>query len=123
VGFYALARAIKGALTKIMFRLLLRVLGLCLLAAAFVTFIVDATHSVTSGTLHVTSIGECLTALVPGGFAVARDFVEAHVHRVIWDPIVVDLLRLPVWLACGAIGALAIRLGGKPAPKFGFSSR
>ena len=59
----------------------------------------------------------------PRKFDLARDFIERHVHPFVWDPVLVDLLRLPQWLVFGVIGGLAIRLGGKPAPKFGFSSR
>jgi hypothetical protein len=106
-----------------MIRLFLRFLGLCLLAAAFIFLIVDATRSVSSGTLFVTSIGDSVMALQPGKFVWARDFIESHVHRVIWDPVLVDLQRLPVWVVFGIIGGGTIRLGGKPVPKFGFSSR
>jgi hypothetical protein len=106
-----------------MFRLFLRILGLCLLAAAFVSLIVDATRSITSGTVYLTSIGESLMALLPVKFVLARDFLERHAPPVVWDPILVHLLRVPQWLALGVIGGLAARLGSKPAPKFGFSSR
>jgi hypothetical protein len=106
-----------------MFRLLLRVVGLCLLATAFVTLIVDGTHAITAGALYVTSVGDFIAALPPGKFAAARGFIEAHAPHVVWDPILVNLLKLPVWLVSGVIGALAIRLGDKPAPKFGYSSR
>lgn len=106
-----------------MFRLLLRFLGLCLLAAAAVGLIVDTTHSLSSKTLVVTSIGESLMTLLPSKFEVARDYIERHVPPFVWDPVLVDLLRLPEWLVYGVIGALALRLGSKPAPKFGFSSR
>ena len=106
-----------------MIRLFLRFLGLCLLAAAFVSLVVDTTHSVSSGTLYVTSIGESLMALLPDKFLLALDFIESHVHRVNWDPVLVEFLQLPTWLVVGFIGALTIRLGSKPAPKFGFSSR
>jgi hypothetical protein len=116
-------QAIQGKLTEIMFRLFLRILGLCLLAAAFVGLIVDATRSITSGTLYVTSITESLMALLPIKFVLARDFLERHVYPVLWDPVLVHLLRLPTWLALGGTGGLATRLGSKPAPKFGFSSR
>jgi hypothetical protein len=106
-----------------MFRLFLRFLGLCLLASAFVSLIVDATHSITSGTVNVTSIGESLMALLPIKFVLARDFVERHVPPAVWDPVLVHLLRVPQWLALGVIGGLTAWLGGKPAPKFGWSSR
>jgi hypothetical protein len=102
-----------------MFRLLLRFLGLCLLAIAFVTLLGDVTRSVAGARLHVTPLGETLMALAPGKLA----FVERRVHPFIWDPVCVDLMRVPVWLAVGAIGCMAIRLGRKPAPRFGFSSR
>jgi hypothetical protein len=106
-----------------MFRLILRFLGLSLLAIAFVILIVDASHSIASGTLYVTSIGGSLMSLLPGKFVLARDFMEIHVHPLIWDPVLVDLLKLPLWLFFGVIGGLTIWLGSKPAPKFGFSSR
>ncbi len=106
-----------------MFRPLLRFLGLCLLAAAFVTLLGDVTRSVAGARLSVTPLGETLIALAPGKLALAQGFVARHLHPFLWDPVLVDLMRLPVWLAAGAIGYLAIRLGRKPAPRFGFSSR
>ena len=106
-----------------MFRLLLRFLGLCSLATAFVTLLGDVTRSVAQARLHVTSLGETFMALAPGKLALAQAFVERRVHPFIWDPVLVDLMRLPVCLAVGAVGCLAVWLGGKPAPRFGFSSR
>jgi hypothetical protein len=106
-----------------MFRLLLRFLGLCLLAIAFVALLGDVIHSVAGARLSVTPLGETLMALAPGKLALAQAFVARQVHPFIWDPVLVDLMRLPAWLAVGAIGCLAIRLGRKPAPRFGFSSR
>jgi hypothetical protein len=106
-----------------MFRLFLRFLGLCLLATAFVTLLGDVTRSVAGARLSVTPLGETLMALAPGKLALAQAFVERHVHPIIWDPGLVDLMRLPVWLAAGVAGVLASWLATKPAPKFGFSSR
>ncbi len=106
-----------------MFRMLLRFIGLCLLASAFVSLILDTTRSLSSGTLVVTSLGDSLLALPSSQFALARDFIERHTPSLIWDPVLMDLLKLPAWLAFGLLGGLTIWLGGKPAPKFGFSSR
>lgn len=106
-----------------MFRLLLRLAGLCLLATAFVTLIVDGTHAMTAHTFYVTSVGDGLATLLPGKFDIARDFIQTHAPHIVWDPILINFLKLPVWLVSGVIGALALRLGGKPEPKFGYSSR
>lgn len=106
-----------------MFRLVLRFLGLCLLATAFVTLLVDVTRSVASATLHVTPLGEWLMALAPGKLALAQAFLERHLHPFLWNPVLIDVMRLPVWLAAAAAGCLVNWLGAKPAPGFGFSSR
>ena len=73
--------------------------------------------------MYFTSFGERFMALLPGAFASTEDFIRHHAPLMVWDPILVDLLRLPLWLVFGFIGVLAIKLGSKPAPKFGFSSR
>ena len=106
-----------------MLRLLMRFLGLCLLATAFVALLGDGTRSVAGSRLYVTPLGAWLMALAPGKMALAQAFVERQVRPFIWDPVMVDLMHLPVWLALGAIGCLAIWLGRKPAPRFGYSSR
>jgi hypothetical protein len=106
-----------------MFRLLLRFSGLCLLATAFAMLTVDVTRSVADGRFKPTPIGETLMALSPAKLAAAQVFVEHHVHPFIWNPLLLDLMRLPVWLGVGAVGGLVAWLGKKPAPKFGFASR
>ena len=106
-----------------MFRLFLRFLGLCFLATAFVTLLGDVTRSVAGARLSVTPLGETLMAVAPGKLALAQAFIARSAHPFIWDPLLVDLMRLPVWLAVGAIGGLAVRLGRRPGPRFGFSSR
>ena len=106
-----------------MFWLLLRFLGLCLLATAFAMLIVDATRSAMSGQLSITPVGDTLLALAPVKLAAVRVLIEQHVRPFIWDPVLVNLARMPVWLATAIAGILAARLGKKPAPKFGFSSR
>jgi hypothetical protein len=104
-----------------MFRLLLRFLSLCLLATAFITFIIDARHSYAAATLTLTSISEFLTFLVPGKWALAQDFIDRHLHPM--HAITADLLRLPVWFSFAVVGGFIAWLAKKPARKFGFSSR
>jgi len=111
----------REEVTKPVLRLLLRFLSVCLLATAFITFIIDARHSYTAATLTLTPIGEFLTVLVPGKWALAQDFIDRHLHPM--HAITAELLRLPVWLSFAVAGGFIARLGKKPARKFGFSSR
>lgn len=106
-----------------MLRLLLRFLGLCLLATAFATLIVDTTRSISSGQLSLTPVGDTLLALAPAKLAAAHPLIEPHVRSFLWDPLLADLARMPVWLVAAIAGILAAWLGKKPRPKFGFSSR
>jgi hypothetical protein len=106
-----------------MLRFILRFFGFCLMATAFTALVVDTTRSVSSGKLHVTTLGETLMGLAPAKLNAAQIFIEHRLHPLVWDPIVADLMSMPVWLGIGAAGAFVAWLGRRPAPKFGFSSR
>jgi hypothetical protein len=106
-----------------MFRLLLRFLGLCLLATGFVTLIVDVAHSIAGGGVSFTPIGETLMGLAPARLATAQAFIEHHIHPFISNSLLGGFMRLPLWLVLGMAGYLVSWLGKAPAPKFGFSSR
>jgi hypothetical protein len=106
-----------------MFRLLLRFLGLSLLATGFVTLIVDVAHSIAGGGVSITPISDTLMELAPAKFATAQAFIEHHIHPFIWNPLLVGFMHLPLWLGLGMAGCLVSWLGKAPAPKFGFSSR
>ncbi|HET6375591.1 MAG TPA: hypothetical protein VFF88_06045 [Methylocella sp.] len=105
-----------------MIRLLLRLLGLCLLAYAFIVLILDVTHTLADGKLQVTPAGEALSWLAPSGFAFAQEALARHLPWAI-NPLLSGLTRLPLWLGAGAAGWLSVRLGRKPAPKFGYLQR
>ncbi len=106
-----------------MFRLLMRFLGLCLVAAGFATLIVDLTRSYADGKLAVTTVGDRAAAFFPDKLALAQDVIEHHLHPFLWDPVLLDFQRLPIWVVAALGGALLFWLARKPAPKFGFSSR
>jgi hypothetical protein len=113
----------EGSFTKSMLRLLLRALGLFLLASAFITLIIDVMRSIAAATLHVTPIGETLMALDPGRWAFAQGFIERHLHPFVWNPILVELMRLPVWFGAGVAGGLVSWFAKKPGRKIGFWGR
>lgn len=104
-----------------MLRLLLRFVSLCLLAAAFITFIIDAKRSYAAAMLSFTSLNEFFTLYAPDKWALAQDFIDRHTRPM--HTMIAELLRSPVWLSFAVAGALFAWLGKKPARKFGFSSR
>jgi hypothetical protein len=107
--------------SKLMVRFFLRFFSLCLLATAFITFIIDARASYAAATLSLTPTGDFFTLLAPGKWALAQDFIDRHAYPM--HAITAKLLRLPVWLSFAVAGGLFGWLGKKPARKFGFSSR
>jgi hypothetical protein len=106
-----------------MVRLTLRFFGLFLLALAFAALTIDATRSIANNSLIVTELGQTAAALSPAKLAVMQDAIKQHAHPLVYDPVLVDFLRLPTFLVLAAAGALFFRLARKPRPQIGFSSR
>ncbi len=104
-----------------MVRLLLRFVSLCLLATAFIAFVIDAQNSYAAAALSFTSVSEYLTSLIPTKWALAQEYIDRHLHPL--RPITAEILRLPVWFSFAVIGGSLAWLAKKPARKFGFSSR
>jgi hypothetical protein len=102
-------------------RLCLRFLSLCLLAASFIMFVIDAKRSYAGTVLLLTPAGDALAAFAPEQWAAAQNFVERHIH--VMSAALVAFASWPAWLCLAFLGILAAWLGKKPAPKFGFSSR
>ncbi len=106
-----------------MIRMLLRFLSLCLLAAAFITLIIDMKQSYAMDKLSFTSLGEAISAFGPGPWASVQAFLEQQIPVFIWNSIFLGIMQLPVWLGLAAAGCLAALAARTPARKFGFSSR
>ena len=89
-----------------MFRLLFRVLGLVAIALAFALLVKDATRSIAGGELALTPLGLDAVMLFPLKFAQMQPMLERNVHPLLWDPVALTVLRMPTWLALGAVGGL-----------------
>lgn len=109
------------ALLLNLIRSCLRFLGLCLLAAAFVLFVIDAKRSYMAATVHLTPAGEAFAGFAPSQWAAVQNFIERHDHLM--NALSAEISRLPAWLLLALFGILAAWLGKRPRPKFGFSSR
>ena len=96
-----------------MLRLLIRFVGLALLAGGFVALVVDGTRSLGGGSLYLTSLGSILQALWPVAFQALRSAVLSRLPTFIWDPLLVLLLMTPVGVALCGVGAAFIVLSHK----------
>lgn len=106
-----------------MLRFLLRVLSVVLLAAAFASAVIDGTRSIAADAVTLTPFGDTCFYLFPKKFPQLRPFVESHMSRWAWDPVLSDLFRLPTWLVLGVLGTLLLWASKKRAPRIGYTSR
>lgn len=105
-----------------MIRFVLQLAGLFILAGAVAALAIDAAHSFAAGRLIVTQLGETAAALAPATMAALRAAFGPHPHPLL-DQGFAMIGRAPTFLAFAALGALALWLARKPAPKIGYSSR
>ena len=101
------------ALAVVMLRLLIRFMGLALLAGGFVALVVDGTRSLAGGRLYVTTLGTALQALSPVAFQALRSEVLSRLPTFVWDPLLVIVLMTPVGVALCGLGAAFIVLSHK----------
>jgi len=101
------------ALAVVMLRLLIRFMGLALLAGGFVALVVDGTRSLAGGSFYVTTLGSVLQALGPAAFQALRSAVLSRLPTFVWDPLLVFLLMTPVGVALCGLGAAFIVLSHK----------
>ena len=106
-----------------MFRFILRLIGLLLLAGAFAALVVDGTRSIAGGALALTPLGQTLAWLSPQKYAALKPQLQHHVPHFVWDPVIVHLLTAPTWIVAGALGALVLLVTQKRRPKIGYSNR
>ena len=102
-----------------MFRFLVRLLGLLLVAAGFVGFVIDGTRSIANGEVAFTPIGEVGFTLFPKTFPLLEPAVT-RIHPALWDPVVVNLLVLPASLTGFVLGLLFLWLGRRRPEPIGY---
>ena len=94
-----------------MLRLLIRFLGLILLAGGFAALIVDGARSLAGDGLHVTALSEGAADLFPAQMKAFRIALEKGPQ--FWSPVVFTLLLAPLSLTLTALGGLLIALSRK----------
>lgn len=106
-----------------MVRFFLRALSVALLAGAFASGVIDGTRSIAASAILLTPFGDTCFYLFPKKFPLLRPFVESHLSKWMWSPVLSDLFRLPTWLVFGVLGLLLLWASNKRSPPIGYSSR
>jgi len=104
-------------------RLVVRILGLALLAGAFAAAVIDGAASIAANQLSITPVGRPLYLIFPNKFPLVQAFIERQIHPLLWDPVLVDVLRLPTWLVLAVVGLGLFYLVRRRPPPIGHSNR
>jgi hypothetical protein len=104
-----------------MFRFLFRLLGLLLLAAAFIFVIHDGIKSISVDSLWVTKTSDFWTLIHDGSQQSFQALVEKYAGRDIWRLTVLLILDQPAALMFGVLGIVLTLLGRKKKPLIGYA--
>jgi hypothetical protein len=102
-----------------MLRFLFRLVGLLILAAGFAWLVIDGTRSIAGSAISLTPV----SSLFAGKLPVVRDALTRGLHPLLWDPVAITLLRVPIWIVLGLAGLFLLWIARRRAPGVGYSSR
>jgi hypothetical protein len=103
-----------------MIRFLLRLVGLCMLATAFVFFVYDGTKSIANQHLVYIKVGDVWAIVDQNSLNLAQNWLK---QRAIWawDPYMLTIFDLPTWVVLGILAMVLILLGRKKKPLIGYA--
>lgn len=104
-------------------RFLLRLVGYLCIAAGFIALVIDGARSIANAGLRFTTLGETLTSLIHERYAQIQPAVERNLHPLLWDPVLLSLMRTPTMLVALVFGFALLWLGRNPEPQIGFVTR
>lgn len=90
---------------------LFRFLAWMLLLIAIVALVSDLTRALNGGGLSFTTSYGYWKSVAPQSLYASTAFVQKTLHPVLWDPISLRVLLLPIWLLLGGIGLAMAVLG------------
>lgn len=106
-----------------MIRFVFRLLGLVILAVAFVALIVDGTHSIADRALILMKFGDAWNEIHSTSLQQLQPFIERRLAAWVWDPVLLAVLSAPTWVVLGVLGIVLILLGRKKKPLIGYARR
>ena len=104
-----------------MIRFLLRFIGLCLLATAFVFLVYDGTKSIANQHLVYTKVGELWANVDQASLNRIEDWLKQKAAWA-WDPYIQSFFdQVPAWAVLGIVAMILILLGRKKRPLIGYA--
>lgn len=100
-----------------------RVAGLLFLVIALVTAVMDITKSIAASKLVFTPLFEAWTRIGEASLKAAQASVEAYIHPLLWDPVLVWILQWPSWLIFAILAFVFLALGRRRRRKLGRFTR
>jgi hypothetical protein len=98
---------------------LFRILAFLLLAAGFVAAVMDGARTIANSAVDYAKLGSTLFRLFGERFLLLQPAVERHVHPLLWDPVLLNLLVLPTSVVLLVLGFLSYRIGRRSGSRIG----
>jgi hypothetical protein len=98
---------------------LFRILAFLLLAAGFVAAVMDGARTIANSAIDYAKLGSTLFRLFGERFLLLQPAVERHVHPLLWDPVLLNLLVLPTSVVLLVLGFLSYRIGRRSGSRIG----
>jgi len=90
----------------------LRFIASLLLLIAVIAFVADVTRSSSeSGPFQPTTIAQQWRTFAPDSMKAAKVTVGRALHPLVWDPVIVGLINMPVFMLFGILGVFAGYMG------------
>ena len=103
-----------------MIRFLLRFIGLCLLATAFVFFVYDGTKSIANQQLIYVKVSDVWAIVDQNSLNLVQNWLKLKLAWA-WDPYLQKAFDLPTWIVLGVVATILILLGRKKRPLIGYA--
>jgi hypothetical protein len=104
-----------------MLRRLFQLLGIVLLALAFIFVVYDGMKSIADHMLYATRLEQFWIDVHGRSLQMLRDMVERNTTSAVWQWLISPILGQPVALVFGALSIILILMGRKKRPLIGYA--
>jgi hypothetical protein len=102
-----------------MIRFLLRFIGLCLLALAFIFFVYDGTKTIANQQLITMKVSDAWAIVDQNSLNLVQNWLKQKLAFA-WDPYLQKIFDLPTWAVLGIVATILILLGRKKKRLIGY---